>query len=253
MEMLMKVEVEISPGAVESALQPALCVSDSCEVAGAETDEIISVNDISDLCEVGGHSDYKMEVDVCDNCVTRLGTIEMYRKLLMRKEKKIVLMQKKNVKFQLQIQKLNLKNLSRQSKCYSRKSRKQSNFKINNIINRFKNVSQNGNTFAKIIVKKKKLYTEKEKNLTQSVDYKSPACYLHMRETMKICLPSQSAIKSCTKLKFIDPGFNVEVLKYLKEKVQGMSTTQRVAVLLLDEISIKKEANYNVVWTVFAI
>lgn len=66
-----------------------------------------------------------------------------------------------------------------------------------------------------------------------------------MRETMKINPPSHSAIESSTKLKFIEPGFNVDVLKYLKEKVQGMSP-QRVAVLLLEEISIKKEANYNV-------
>lgn len=62
-----------------------------------------------------------------------------------------------------------------------------------------------------------------------------------MRNTLKVNLPSKSSIKSWTKLKFIEPGLNSEIINHLKNKLKRMSETLKIIVLLFDEMSIRKD------------
>ena len=80
------------------------------------------------------------------------------------------------------------------------------------------------------------------KQLALSFYITSPRMYRLLRTAYT--LPSVSTLKRFVSSKKIITGFNEEIFKALKIKCQGLSSSDRNCVLLIDEISLKKGHHY---------
>lgn len=176
--------------------------------------------------------------DICEDCLKRIQTLEKYRKIVNDRDNSIVKLKKT-------IQKLRIRSIFHIKRNRQLKISFKMKLILNNYINKLKNINENSKTLAKILLNKKSRFCETEKNLIQNIFYKSPGTYRFMRNTLQIHLPSKSSIKSWTKIKFIEPGLNAEILNHLKTKIKNMSENSKVVVFLFDEMSIRKDPCYN--------
>lgn len=86
-------------------------------------------------------------------------------------------------------------------------------------------------------------YTMEEKSCFLSLYSASPKCYKLLRKL--ITLPSVRTLqKMLQKLNF-NPGFHEVTLKGLSHKTKNMTETEKLCVLLMDEISLKEAIHYD--------
>ncbi|KAF2905576.1 hypothetical protein ILUMI_00604 [Ignelater luminosus] len=93
--------------------------------------------------------------------------------------------------------------------------------------------------------KKRQLWSREEKSLALSIYYKSPATYRLLLNKLKFALPSISTIRLWLRVVHLSTGINQSIISRLREKVKCMSSAEKQAVLLFDEISIKKHLQYS--------
>jgi len=141
-------------------------------------------------------------------------------------------------------QKLNAKRIqnyrSRQKKKYS--------FSKDDILNEFlQNKSSNVKTFVRMQIyhKIRKPWSQAEKQLALSIYYKSPSCYKFMCNNLKFVLPSVRTIQDWLRVTSLRTGVDVNLKQRLKLKAKSMSTRERMCVVMVDEVSIKKQLEYH--------
>ncbi|XP_053968523.1 uncharacterized protein LOC128869951 [Anastrepha ludens] len=101
-------------------------------------------------------------------------------------------------------------------------------------------------TFAKMIVSTKKgWYNEDEKALAQNLNYMSTKAYSFMRDDLGFCLPHKSSLLRWRPIRYVVPGFDANVVNNLSKIASKMSGTERICILLFDEMSIKPDLTYN--------
>ncbi len=95
----------------------------------------------------------------------------------------------------------------------------------------------------KLSVGKKPRYTEEFKSFAVSVYYKSPSCYRFLQTRFK--LPCKSTINLwLSKLAFQD-GFCPNLMKMLSLRTLRLPESERLCLLIADEISLKKSVDYS--------
>ena len=111
-------------------------------------------------------------------------------------------------------------------------------------------VKSNGKTLAKIILRnpaKRSEWSETARILAQNIHYVSPACYKFLRSHLNINLPNLASIYRWIPYKNLNPGFNNKVAKNLKKIIVSWNNASREAILIVDEVAIRKELNYDTV------
>lgn len=81
------------------------------------------------------------------------------------------------------------------------------------------------------------------KMLALSLKFKSSSCYKELHKQLKF--PNPRTLDRWTSHYIVNDGFDDAMLKNLEQKVQSIPVENRVCVLLMDEMSIKQNAQYN--------
>ncbi len=90
---------------------------------------------------------------------------------------------------------------------------------------------------------KGKRYSENFKAFCVSMYFKSPACYRFLKEYFK--LPSKSALQNWTSTVQFGDGLCPNMFKVLGLRVQRLPAEDRVACLMIDEISLKRFLSHS--------
>lgn len=106
-------------------------------------------------------------------------------------------------------------------------------------------LNDNQKSFCKLILKQKFRFTDSDKFVAQNIYYRSPSLYRYLKNSLEIKLPSIPTILAWSKIKFIEPGINEDVVKIIREKISKMGARDRNAILVFDEINIKKSFIFN--------
>lgn len=118
--------------------------------------------------------------------------------------------------------------------------------KYTDYIDNLEHVGENSKLFAKCILKKtKRIWNEGEKKLSQSIHFKSPACYKFLRDKLGFNLPSERSLNKWCPLKNLSPGIDLNLISNLKTVFEKMNENDKACVLLFDEIKIRTEIDYN--------
>lgn len=145
--------------------------------------------------------------------------------------------------------KVDVLNKKLRAKSYKvNRLKKKSKFVSNDILQSLlKHKSSHVKTFISMQVnhKKKSKWTNPEKQLSLSLFYKSPSLYKFMRNNLQFVLPSIRTIQEWMLVVNIAPGIQSSIIEKLKAKAKVMSENEKLCALLVDEISIKKEINFN--------
>lgn len=92
---------------------------------------------------------------------------------------------------------------------------------------------------------KRTQWTFAEKQLALTLYYKSPGMYKFMREKLQFCLPSHRTIQKWLKVANLRTGTNTSLIKKLELKASIMTESEKMCVVLFDEIILKKQLEYN--------
>ena len=86
-------------------------------------------------------------------------------------------------------------------------------------------------------------YTKQDKTFALQLYFKSPAAYRMLKDMFK--LPSKTTLTNWLSNSRAQPGIDDTFFKAVQCKVKNMSDRDRTCVLLMDEISIKSNLQYN--------
>lgn len=84
-----------------------------------------------------------------------------------------------------------------------------------------------------------------QRTLAQNLNYKSSSTYEFMRSELKFQLPSKTSIYRWIPIKRLQPGPNDILFEHLKIKISSMNSLEKEAVLIFDEVAIRKQLSYN--------
>lgn len=90
----------------------------------------------------------------------------------------------------------------------------------------------------------KQNWTEVMKNLCLSIYIKSPKAYKFLTKILK--LPSVDTLVRFLNVSSVSPGFDHSLLDNINSAVQRLNNVDRCVVLLMDEINLKKNLQYNI-------
>ena len=126
------------------------------------------------------------------------------------------------------------------------------NFTKKNIVEKidelnFLNINEK--SFCKLILKTKYQCTNSDKLIARNIYYRSPSIIRYMKDSLNLKLPAVKTILSWSKIKFIKPDINEEVIKIIMKTffLKTFLEREKQAILTFDEISIKKSFVYNIV------
>ena len=88
-------------------------------------------------------------------------------------------------------------------------------------------------------------WNKSERQLAMSLFYKSPGTYAFMINKLKFVLPAIRTIQNWLKVLNLRTGMKTTLTKKLTAKARTMSENERMCVVLFDEISLKKQLEYN--------
>lgn len=112
-------------------------------------------------------------------------------------------------------------------------------------IDSLENIGENTKDFCKMLLTPKNVYTQKQKELACNLNFRSNSCYKFMREQLHFHMPSVRSIQNFFPIKQLQPGFSFKLNANLRTLARKMSKKERLAVLIFDEISIRKDLTYN--------
>lgn len=92
--------------------------------------------------------------------------------------------------------------------------------------------------------KKARTWSKKERKLAITIYYKSPSCYNYMRRN-GVILPSPVTVRRWLRTARFMPGINPRYLKNLKMKCETLDSVGKKCVIILDEMAIKKNLEFN--------
>lgn len=136
----------------------------------------------------------------------------------------------------LRIQKLKIQNLKLKDKIKNPDL---------SIIDSLRHVSPQAKSFCKMLLTEKNCYSEDQRQLACNLHFKSTANYKFMRNQLGFHLPSLKSIYNYFPVKSLQPGFNLKLNQNLKKLTKKMKRKDRFAVLMFDEISIRRDLDFN--------
>lgn len=96
-----------------------------------------------------------------------------------------------------------------------------------------------------MLIKEKNCWSEPEKTIAQSINFKSPQAYTYLKESLGFHLPCKSSLNNWIPLKHLHAGFHAENIRQLKELVKNMDSISKEVVILSDDMAIKTDLKYD--------
>lgn len=117
---------------------------------------------------------------------------------------------------------------------------------LNNMIDNTK-ASSSSKDFCKMLLHSKNTYNKKQKKLAAAIQYKSSNAYKFLRRKLKFNLPCEDTINKILPVHNVGPGIEkgMPLIKNLEKAIKSFSKKDKIAILVFDEIQIKKELVYN--------
>lgn len=108
-------------------------------------------------------------------------------------------------------------------------------------------LGQNSKAMLSLLLSKNvnRLYTKPEKDLCQSIYYKKPGSYNHLRQLLDRKLPSARTLIRWHVLKDLNVGVVKPVLNYLVSKRSELNEADKELVLIVDEMDGKRDLIYD--------
>lgn len=97
---------------------------------------------------------------------------------------------------------------------------------------------------AQIFHKPHGTWSQEERSLFLKIQYKSPSAYESLKK-MGFVAPGESTIRNWYNQIPFDTGLSKEMVKIIKDKLEDMNPINRKCILLLDEMTIKNNLQYN--------
>lgn len=167
-----------------------------------------------------------------------------------RKQNENLTLKLKNLKLKMKSYILKNRHLTKKVSKYNKRIKELNEFKKNDIfkkVDTLNHLNENEKSFVKLLLKTKFRYTLSDKFISQNIYYRSPSIYRYFKETLKIRLPNIKTVLSWSKIKFVKPDLNEEVDKIIINKIKTFSDRDKHAILIFDELAIKKSFVYNIV------
>ncbi|RVE41073.1 hypothetical protein evm_014276 [Chilo suppressalis] len=143
------------------------------------------------------------------------------------------------------------------SRCNNQKKKLATSFKIarnimtnQSFLNTMENMTTAGRTLTLLQFREQKKkgkgrrFTLKEKIMALSIYKQSPKSYRLLRKML--LLPATQTLDKMVQKAMISPQYDERVFKQLKEKCIKMKESDKLSVLLFDEVSLQAYINYNV-------
>lgn len=180
----------------------------------------------------------------CNNCLVNIKNCFYYKrkyeesvKIIQSLKDKIVLGRKQKFNF-------NRLSMQRLKNKINQLRKKPLSIQIESL----PNLSSHAKEFGKMILSKKpKEWPMEQKKLAQQIYFKSPSCYNFLREILNFQMPSKSSLCRWTLIKNLKPGINESILSALKNEVSSMDTKSKKIILIFDEVSIRRDLEYDTV------
>lgn len=126
-----------------------------------------------------------------------------------------------------------------------RKTIKSNKSNCEKIISKKNHISENSKALINMLVRKKNIYDETDKTISQSLYFKSPNAYNFLRDRLGCHLPSKSSLLNWIPIKSLTPGFHDENIKLLKRMVSNMSAVEKEAAISFDEVTLSRDLKYS--------
>lgn len=177
---------------------------------------------------ISSEDDNLNESYTCKRCETNVKNITYYRKCnkTLTEKNELLLTENKDLKCKIDVLENQLKNIEQN-------------------IDSLEGVNSNSKEFSKMFLVNYKRWDDKPKLLAQNLYYKSSSAYNFLRENLQLNLPSKSSLQRWAPIKKVEPGFNANLIENLKRVITEMSLTEKHAVLIFDEISIRRDLVYD--------
>lgn len=184
------------------------------------------------------------KIILCDNCLKK-----EQNELYYRRQHSTVYNENVKLKKQLLVSQRMVRNLKLQLKTDSNKKiilkwkKKQNQCQTNQ---NPQNISQFAKVLRKMLIKKKQIWLKEEKVLAQSIYFSSPRTYNLLREKLQLNLPSVRSLQNWSPIKNVTPGINLQNISQLDDIFKDENTLNKEAVLVFDEIAIRRDLQYNI-------
>ena len=89
------------------------------------------------------------------------------------------------------------------------------------------------------------LYSLAQKNISQSIHFKSNAAYNFLREKLGLNLPSKSSLNRWIPLKHLQPGFNDILLQKIASEINKMTDKEKESLVIFDEMVIRWDLKFD--------
>lgn len=96
-----------------------------------------------------------------------------------------------------------------------------------------------------MLLSPKNVYSEKQKELACNLHFKSTSNYKFMRDQLRFHLPCTRSIYNYFPIKQLQPGFSFKLREKLHQLTKKMTKKDKQAVLVFDEITIRRDLDYN--------
>ena len=209
-----------------------------------DPDSFLSLQEVALLPEPDVYNT-DIEQPPCNNCLRNIKNENYYRlkyftllKTIQSKDTQISELKRKCNNYLRKIKRSHLKLSSKHKQKTSIEDH------INN-----SNIDENAKNICKMLLStrsRNQKWPDEQKSIAQNIYYHSTRTYKYLRDSLNLNLPSISSLVRWQPIKFLSPGFNDCVLTRIKEKVNSMKLSCKQAILIFDEIHIKKELVYNI-------
>lgn len=185
-------------------------------------------------------------VSTCEQCFQSQKNLQFYKMRYMNLLKKYKKLKSKFQKKSAAVKKTRFafKNKLEESKHL----KKEAKIPLKNVIDSLLSINKEAKTLVKMVTSSRskcQKWPEDAKLLAQNLHYKSPACYRYMQEYLKIGLPSIRSINRWLPIKCMQPGFNPILTHNLKELISTWNLEVRQAVLVFDEVDIRRSLTFD--------
>lgn len=179
---------------------------------------------------------------VCSSCEKHVRNVIFYKKKYLALKTKFIQMRQKMKKINI-----DKRNALAKHKQISKRKSLQMPTPLHSLIEKTPYMNENSKTLCKMLItnKKKKEWSENEKTFAQNIFYRSQNAYKFLRNGMQLNLPHVTTLYRWAPVKNLQPGFVNSAADFLHEKCENMNERSKEAVLVLDEISIRRDLSYN--------
>lgn len=119
---------------------------------------------------------------------------------------------------------------------------------LKNQIDKLNYVNEHAKELSKMLLVRKPItskWSQSQRFIAQNIYFRSARTYRYLKTGLKCRLPAVSSIQTWMPVKHLKPGINYDIVNNLKMKCKELDENSKFAVLVYDEVDIKRGLDYN--------